>query len=181
MYQTTILHPTILIIFFVDNESQICSNIPVSNKNSSLYVSKLVKRAPSSFNFVPVSVENVYSRILGLSNSRCLDIYGINSLILKLSASFICEVLTYLFNDFIIENSVFPRDLKNIKVLHLFKKGVKSEKNNYMPISIVPIVSKVFESLMHEQMSKYFESNNIFTDKQYGFRPGRNTCNPVVG
>lgn len=166
--------------FFVDNVSQICKDIPVSNKNSSDYVCTLINKANFNFNFSPVSVENVYSKILGLSNSRCLDIYGINSLILKLSASFICEVLTHLFNDYIIANSVFPADLKNIKVLPLFKKGLKIEKNNYRPISIVPIVSKVFESLMHEQMSKYFESNNIFTDKQYGFRPGRNACAPVV-
>jgi len=133
-----------------------------------------------SFCFQPVSVEYVYFKILSLSNSKCLDFYGINSEVLKISAPFICEILCHLFNEGLVENSNFPSTLKNIKVIPIYKKGDKKQINNYRPISIVPVISKVFEAIMQEQISNHFEIFGLFTDKQYGFRPSRNTSGAVV-
>lgn len=45
-----------------------------------------------------VKVEEVYQAIFSLRNSEALDVYGLKSSILKLSAVYIVEVLTYLFN-----------------------------------------------------------------------------------
>lgn len=165
--------------FFIDHISSVTGGIPSSMNDFSDY---LINFPVPKLNFIfqQVSVQKMYQHILNLSNSKCLDIYGINSMILKIAASVICEVLTVLFNDCLVGEGYFPSELKNIKVVPVFKSGDKQSPSNYRPISIVPIVSKLFESILHEQISGYFESNNIFTDKQFGFRPSRSTGEAVL-
>ena len=58
------------------------------------------------------------------------------------------------------------------------RKTTKNDKKiitNYRPISVLPVVSKVFETVIHEQLSDYFLSNNLFSTQQYGFRKNSST------
>ena len=54
----------------------------------------------------------------------------------------------------------------------MFKSGVKSEIGNYRPISVLSIVSKIFEKITYNQITNYFEYNNLFTKFQSGVRKG---------
>ena len=47
--------------------------------------------------------------------------------------------------------------------------------SNYRPISLLPVVSKIFEKVIHRQLINYFTINQLFTDCQYGFRPKMST------
>ena len=49
----------------------------------------------------------------------------------------------------------FPRSLKLAKVKTIFKKGRKTSVSNYRPISLLPILSKVIEKVVHEQTTKF--------------------------
>ena len=109
----------------------------------------------STFAFKEFSVEDVYKTILELNNSPCLDVYGINARIIKLASPYICEPLTHIFNSCLNVN-VFPKLFKYTKVIPIFKKGDKDDYDNYRPISIIPIVSKVFEVLLNKQIVNYF-------------------------
>ena len=46
---------------------------------------------------------------------------------------------------------------------------------NYRPISILPVVSKIIENVMHTQLTDYFTLNKLFTSQQYGYRANRST------
>ena len=108
-----------------------------------------------NFGFCSVSVEDVYSTILDLSNSSSLDVYGVNSRILKAAASVVCEPLTHIFNC-CLDSGQFPDSFKVVKVIPVFKKGNRQEMDNYRPISIIPVISKVFEILLNKQIYHYF-------------------------
>ena len=41
------------------------------------------------------------------------------------------------------------------------KKGVKSDLNNYRPISVIPVVSKVFEKIVYDQLYQYLNDNKL--------------------
>ena len=62
------------------------------------------------------------------------------------------------------------------KIAHLtpnYKgKGSKSDINNYRPLSVLPPIAKIFESLLAIRISNYFESNNLLFNSQFGFRKG---------
>lgn len=46
---------------------------------------------------------------------------------------------------------------------------------NYRPISIVPVLSKILEKAVHWQLSEFLEKNKLISDKQFGFRKKRST------
>ena len=54
-------------------------------------------------------------------------------------------------------------------------KGSKSDPSNYRPISITTTISKLFESIVKNQLSDYFANNNLFSPNQSAFLKGRST------
>ena len=73
-----------------------------------------------------------------------------------------------------IDEGVFPDTLKVADITPVYKnKGSKSDKTNYRPISILPVLSKIYERVIHNQVSEYFE--NILSDNQCAYRKGFST------
>ena len=68
-----------------------------------------------------------------------------------------------------------PNEWKQTKVLPLFKSGNATELDNYRPISILPVLSKVLERVVHTQFIDYLESNRLFYKYQFGFRRQHST------
>lgn len=74
--------------------------------------------------------------------------------ILKPNADLFCFPLIEIF-DKLIEESSFPDDMQNADVSSLFKKDDNMSKKNYIPISLLPTIAKIFERLMHRQLSEF--------------------------
>ena len=82
-----------------------------------------------------------------------------------------------IFANFIFENlnncishSIFPASMKNTIITPVHKKGPKTSKDNFRPVSILPNISKIYERVMLKQMSEFFEP--ILSKYQCGFRKG---------
>ena len=73
---------------------------------------------------------------------------------------------------------MFPRSCKFAKVKPLFKKGSKTDPQNYRSISLLPILSKVVERMFREQTQEFLSINKILYRFQSGFRKNysANTC-----
>ena len=63
--------------------------------------------------------------------------------------------------------SVFPENLKNARVTPVFKKDDKFLKINYQPISILPAFSKIFERIMHDQLSSSVQIQHSTRSNSY--------------
>ena len=61
-----------------------------------------------------------------------------------------------------IDSHQFPSEWKAAKVFPLFKKGQRSLLDNYRPISILPVVSKLMERILYHQIYEYFDQQNLF-------------------
>ena len=55
----------------------------------------------------------------------------------------------------------FPDFCKIAKLKTLFKKGSKTNPSNYRPISLLLLISKIIEKLIHEQTSSFLSNNEI--------------------
>ena len=69
----------------------------------------------------------------------------------------------------------FPDSCKIAKLKPLFKKGSKTNPSNYRPISLLPLISKIIEKLIHEQTSSFLSNNELFYNYQSGFRKNHST------
>ena len=87
--------------------------------------------------------------------------------------------MTKIFNK-AIRNECVPHDWKIERVVPLHKKGPRNLLNNYRPISILPIASKVFEKVLYEQLYNYLMANNLLSNKQFGFRRFHSTTSALL-
>ncbi len=94
---------------------------------------------------------------------------GIGPQILKIAAPVITKSLTHIINLSIMSGN-FPETLKCAKVTPIFKKGEKEDPGNYRPISILPVLSKLFEKHVAIQVYTFFETYSLFHKAQSGFR-----------
>ncbi len=95
-------------------------------------------------------------------------------LLLKKHSATLISPIAHLVN-LSIKTGEFPQNFKTAVVTPVFKSGETDEVCNYRPISIVPVISKVLEKLVVEQLMNYLEKNNLLNPKQFGFRPKHST------
>ena len=107
-----------------------------------------------------VGTDEISSIIKKLKNKRSTDPDGISNEILKCCSPVIDEYVCKIVNK-CIRAECFPRQLKIAKVVPMFKKGDKTQPENYRPISILSPIGKVIEKVLLKQM------NSFFTKKTY--------------
>ena len=90
---------------------------------------------------------------------------------LKLCATSISKPLHILFNNSVI-SECFPNEWKKANVIPVHKKGDKQIINNYRPVSLLPICSKIFEKIIFNSLFEYLEDNKLLNCNQSGFRSG---------
>ena len=87
---------------------------------------------------------------------------------------FIKVPLTHVFN-LSLKFGIFPELIKIAKIRPLFKKGDILEIQNYRPISILSVFSKILEKIMYHRLLSFLKKFNIITDEQNGFRDNKYT------
>ena len=76
---------------------------------------------------------------------------------LKISSEATANILQTLLNGSL-ETGTFPDSLKLADVTSIFKKKDPLDKTNYRPVSVLPIVSKLFEKIMQKRsVSTYWK------------------------
>ena len=71
--------------------------------------------------------------------------------------------------------NVFPTDWKIAKIIPIYKLGSCSNLDNYRPISILPVLSKIIEKIIHRQLMSFLDRNSLLSPSQFGFRRGLST------
>ena len=63
----------------------------------------------------------------------------------------------------------FPNNRKKSNVVPIHKKGDKQLLQNYCPVSLLPVCSKIFERIVFNPMLEFLEENNLLCPHQSGF------------
>ena len=100
-----------------------------------------------------------------IKTSKAFGGGNISSYFLKLALPYINNSLVYIFNKSI-ERGEFPALWKMARVTPIFKGGDESAKVNYRLISVLPVVSKLFEKLVYYQFYQYLKLNGLLSPSQ---------------
>ena len=100
---------------------------------------------------------------------------GVDEIHPKLLRELSCELAKPLAKMFqkSLEDGVVPEDWRNANITSLFKKGNKSEAQNYRPISLTSVVCKMLESIIKDEIVMHLEKCKLIRDSQHGFTKGR--------
>ena len=116
-----------------------------------------------------------YVALRKLNRWKASGVDGITNRLLKLCAKHIDVPLAHVFN-LSLRSGRFPATWKQARVQPVFKqKGDRSSPGSYRPIALLCSVSKVFETLVKDQVLSFCLANRVLPDSQFGFLPGRST------
>ena len=163
---------------FINTTLDISKKVPSTAQAALTYLYHANNIVNSKFTLKNVSCAQVLKAINKLRTSNSKDYYDLSNSLIKEVKYEIIKPLTYVLN-LCINEGIFPDILKISKVIPIHKNGETANLCNYRPISLVPIFSKIFETILKEQLYQYFNVNGLFADYQYGFRTGRSTMDAV--
>ena len=125
----------------------------------------------SNLNTSPFEIGKIIRNLKKSHISHC----GISGKFLSLIATPISFSMSRLFNN-LFEIGLFPEIWKIDHITAIYKNsGPKTCKSSFRPISILPTMSKVYESVLHDRLLKHCLENNVITDKQAAYLKGDST------
>ena len=87
--------------------------------------------------------------------------------------------MTEIFND-CLTSGIYPNCFKIAKILPIFKEGDSDDPSDYRPISLLPILGKIFERIIFKRAQSYVDKFNIIRITQFGFRSNRSTVDAIL-
>ena len=100
----------------------------------------------------------------------------ISAKLLRICADLIADSLSLIFNT----TGSYHEAWKSSKLVPVFKQGHRADLDNYRPISIIPVVGKVFERIIYDHLYAYLMANNLLSTHQSGFRSLHPTVTSLV-
>ena len=122
----------------------------------------------------PVDANTVILTIKHLKNTNSTGSDGISLRHIRDSLPVTIEYITTIINTSIVTGK-FPSLWKNATVTPIYKHGDRNDVNNFRPISLLPILSKILEKIVAQQLNNFLESNKVLSTSQHGFRPRLST------
>ena len=160
---------------FVCKGPKLAAKLPKTQKCTLKFLKKRVRNA---MNFQTISETDIVKIISALDIAKSPGHDGISATVLKWCLPYIVAPLVSIFNAFM-KLGTYPDIFKIAKVSAIFKGGIESEADNYRPISVLPILNKVFEKNLHKQLVNFLNLHDILSKQQFGFRQRHSTSHAV--
>lgn len=136
-------------------------------------------RISNNFLISPTSPNEIIDLIDSLDDSKSPGPCVIPTKLLKIAKQQLSIPLSAICNSSF-EEGVFPELAKVAKVIPLHKKGSTFDVNNYRPISLLSIFSKILEKLMITRLNTFLDLHDIIHPNQFGFRSGYSTAHSLI-
>ena len=143
----------------------------VFNSNSTQTNSNNIETS-SEFYEISFSIDDIYKLITSLGENKSVGPDNIHIKMLKEGKNSFAIALDYIFRRSLTFAEI-PEDWKHANITPIFKKGKKSDVNNYRPISLTSVVCKILERIIKRNLVDYIESNSLLNNSQHGFRKNK--------
>ena len=130
---------------------------------------KYMRRFTNCMLFSPISEQYICKLVSDLKPKTSSRYDDISNRLLKQLVNVLKLPLSIIFNKSLM-NGEYPDLMKLAKVSPLHKSGGRNIPDNFRPISLLPVLSKILEDIVFNFMVKHLDDNNILYSRQYGFR-----------
>ena len=130
------------------------------------------------FSFSQIGHDEIMKELNNLDTNKAIQNTDIPTKLIKENSDIFANFIFENLNN-CISHSIFPTSMKNAIITPVHKKGPKTSKDNFRPVSILRNISKIYEGVMFKQMSEFFEP--ILSKYQCGFRKGFSAQHVLLG
>jgi hypothetical protein len=136
------------------------------------------KREFNDMSFNTVTPIEIMKMVQSMENKKSCGFDEMPISVIKDSIDLLAGPLAFVFNK-CFDSAVFPEQLKLARILPVYKKGLKSDRRNYRPISLLPVVSKIFEKVIKSRLLDHFIAYDIISHRQFGFQKNLGTTDAI--
>ena len=111
---------------------------------------------------------------MGLRNTNTCGVDGMSSRMIKNTFNVIGHIILKLVNTSLAHGTV-PDSWKISLVYPIHKGGALNNPAHFRPISVVPLLSKITERIVQEQLYTYFSDHSLFSPTQHAYRRNHST------
>ena len=133
-----------------------------------------MKNCPETMFIAPVTETELVHVIKGLKNNSSAGFDEIPTFLVKQCLCYFIKPLVHIYNTSF-QTGTFPDLIKIAKVKPLHKKQNRQDIQNYRPISILSVFSKILEKMMHKRLLLFVKKHSILTSEQHGFTECKST------
>ena len=127
----------------------------------------------------PPTVDTIYKLLRKIDEKKSVGLDNIPNKSLKIAADAVAPSLTTIFTASI-NTGIFPQEWKESRVSPVYKSGARNDSSNYRPISVIPVIAKIFEKIVYDQLYEYLNNYNHLTTCRSGFRSLHSTLTALV-
>ena len=149
----------------------------LSKLNNSVWrpIFPVVESRLSEFN---TTEEEVLKLIKDIKIHKSSGFVEINSRVMKDAFEYLAGQVTHLLKCSL-DTQIVPEGWKEATIVPIPKDGNLTLVENYRPISLLPLPSKLLEKIVHRNISEYLDHNNILTEIQGGYRKNHSTIQTI--
>ena len=147
--------------FFYTIGENLSNDIP-ETKNPLLNGEYIVNPINATFSFAPVTPKQLIETMGKFKTSQGFGLDSMSSFFLKVGMPVLAGSLSQFFN-MSMSLGIFPEDWKIASVAPIYKDGSEDENSNYRPISVLPVISRLFEKLVYDQFYGYLNTINFYS------------------
>ena len=165
--------------FYCNLASDLVNKLPPPSRKFGMnsvrnYYQHILDLLPNKFKFSMAKEETVLKLLKNMDTDKAPGLDKLSARFLKDGADVLAKPITQICN-LSIKFSIFPIKCQIAKLKPLFKKGSTTLPKNYRPISLLPIISKIIENIIHDQTQTFLTENKILFKFQSGFRQNYST------
>ena len=162
--------------YFTNIGQQCASTIGQATTRSSNYLKGNYK---NSLFLIPTTPGDIIAIISCFKSKASSGHDGVSSKLVKDLRYALSFPLSIIINNSLAMGLV-PDMAKLAKIIPIYKAKDKKDISNYRPISLLPIISKILEKVVHKNLYTFLEKNKVRYASQYGFRKNRSTINAIT-
>ena len=124
-----------------------------------------------SLNHIKIDQKGTEKLLRNLNISKASGPDSIPNIVLKECAAELSPVVTHIFQKSI-DSGTLPEDWTSANIAPIYKKGDRHRAENYRPVSLTSVLSKVLEHIIVHSLLEHFDKNKVLSNLNHGFRSG---------
>lgn len=156
---------------FTDEVKDIDTNKAPTNTSLGIPLQSSIFMKPTC----PVDILKVINK---LRNTKSVGYDNIPTSLIKENADLFVYPLCHIIN-LSLTDGHFPDKLKYTVIKPIFKKGSVTDMDNYRPIALIPVFSKIFEKIIYIRLIAFLDKHHVLSTAQFGFRESKSTTAAV--